>query len=167
MITANQIKTGINQGVIQFDIDPNMGSGTVCRIGDSWFYFGGETAESLNPQEYLNNIPMEDIVQEIWETLDDFSKSGECFIDEYHYYESILQTETTDTEYDRGYRKALEDINTPMQIIARQWNPSQCPRCRRDFSEFEPCDDGYYNRVVTMPRCPFCGQLLDWGKVTD
>ena len=36
-----------------FITDPNMGYGTVCKIGDYWFYFGGITAEEMEPDEYV------------------------------------------------------------------------------------------------------------------
>lgn len=69
------------------------------------------------------------------------------------------------TEYERGYHRALEDINHPMRVVTEKWNPSSCPRCGEGFQEYEPCDDGYYKRAVTMDRCPFCGQKLDWSAV--
>lgn len=69
------------------------------------------------------------------------------------------------TDYERGYRQALEDINRPMCVVAEKWNPSECPRCEHSFSDYEPCDDGYYIRAITLDRCPFCGQKLDWSVV--
>lgn len=66
-----------------------MESGTICRIGDGWFYFGGLTAEEMNPDEYLANVPMEDIAREIYETLNEFSHDEELR-DEYEYYKSVL-----------------------------------------------------------------------------
>lgn len=64
------------------------------------------------------------------------------------------------TEYERGYQRALEDINRPMAVVAEKWDPSECPRCGESFSNYEPCDDGYYTRATNMDRCPFCGQRL-------
>lgn len=66
--------------------------------------------------------------------------------------------------YIRGYQKALEDINDPMLVILKRWNPSECPRCHRDFSEFEECEDGCYNRATNRDRCPYCGQKLKWEE---
>ena len=54
------------------------------------------------------------------------------------------------------------DFNTPMKMIEEKWNPSKCPRCYSDFSEYEECDDGYYNRAVGFERCPYCGQKISW-----
>ena len=34
---------GYGKGLIKLINSPN-GDGIVCRIGDNWFYFGGETA---------------------------------------------------------------------------------------------------------------------------
>ena len=89
MITKEMIRLGIKERLITFEIDPNMEAGTVCRIGDSWFYFGGQTAEEMNPDEFLKNVPDGDIIQEIYDVLNEFSKYDETK-DEYDYYESIL-----------------------------------------------------------------------------
>lgn len=89
MITEKLIRDGIRAKLVEFVVDPNMESGTVCRIGDSWFYFGGLTAEELSPEEYIANVPMEDIVREIYETLDAFNGDEELQ-DEYDYYEAVL-----------------------------------------------------------------------------
>lgn len=53
MITKEKISAGLKERLVTLEVDPNMGSGTVCRIGDWWFYFGGETAEEMNPDEFL------------------------------------------------------------------------------------------------------------------
>ena len=68
-------------------------------------------------------------------------------------------------QYEKGYQRALEDINRPMCVVAGRWNPSSCPRCDEDFSDYETCDDGYYHRPMSMSRCPFCGQKLNWDVV--
>lgn len=52
-ITLQMIADGIQDDKVTFITDPNMGSGTVCKIGDLWFYFGGLEAEEQNPAEYL------------------------------------------------------------------------------------------------------------------
>lgn len=67
-----------------------MGSGTVCSIGDNWFYFGGLTAEELSPEEYLKEVPKQDIVDEIFTVLEDFKKYEAEFGDEYRYYDAVL-----------------------------------------------------------------------------
>lgn len=95
MITARQIEAGLKRGVFRLITDPNMEMGTVCAIGDNWFYFGGETAEKLSPDEYIREIPIEDIVQEILDTLSDF-QDDEGLSDEYRYYESILNEQIGD-----------------------------------------------------------------------
>lgn len=64
--------------------------------------------------------------------------------------------------YRKGYEQALRDINTPQKVIQEDWNPSKCPRCRESFDDYEPCDDGYYQRVYGLERCPYCGQKLEW-----
>lgn len=94
MISAKQIREGIDNGVVRFIVDPNMQSGTVCTIGDSWFYFGGETAEAETPKDYLEHVPVEDIVGEIMDVLNDFYAHSDTFGDEYRYYEAILREQS-------------------------------------------------------------------------
>lgn len=88
MITKEMIKQGIDQGVIKFIIDPNIDEGTVCRIGEGWFYFGGVTAEGMNPEEYLKEVSVNDIVDEIYRVLKD--NSGRMLKSERKYYEAYL-----------------------------------------------------------------------------
>lgn len=61
-----------------------------------------------------------------------------------------------------GYNRALDEINQPRLVIQEDWCPSMCPRCGKDFSDFEPCNDGYYSRCVSLDRCPYCGQKIKW-----
>jgi len=84
------VRDGFRRGHIRLVVDPNMDHGTVCQIGDHWFYFGGETAEGMQPEEYLQAVPAKDIVDEVFEALDDFRLSGEELEDEYAYYEEYL-----------------------------------------------------------------------------
>lgn len=89
MITKAMIRDGIKEHLITFEIDPNMESGTVCCIGDSWFYFGGQTAEEMNPEEFVAAVPIDDIINEIFDVLDDFRRDEELQ-DEYNYYDAVL-----------------------------------------------------------------------------
>lgn len=89
MITKEKIRSGIREHLVSFCVDPNMESGTVCQIGDCWFYFGGITAAEMNPNEFVANVPVEDIVDEVFETLEDF-RGDEELKDEYDYYDAVL-----------------------------------------------------------------------------
>lgn len=88
MITKKMIKDGIENGTVKFVVDPNMEHGTVCQIGLSWFYFGGLTAEEMDPDDYRKAVPEDDIVQDIYDVLQDFLTSE---TDEYRFYEAMLQ----------------------------------------------------------------------------
>ena len=90
MITYEMIKEGFKAGIVQYVTDPNMGRGTVCKIGQCWFYFGGLTAEEESPESYLRNVPIEDVLRDVFIALNSFINSGECFEDEYSYYEYVL-----------------------------------------------------------------------------
>lgn len=89
MITKQMVENAYDDGVIELDISPN-GDGTVCRIGEYWFYFGGMTAEDYaDPREYERDITKETIIEEIFETLDDSLRWDSE--DEYWYYYRYLK----------------------------------------------------------------------------
>lgn len=89
-ISESMICCGITKGIVSFITDPNLESGTVCKIGDNWFYFGGFTAEEMSPEEYVRAIPKDDIVSEIASTLNDFMEHEEL-MDEQKYYNAVLR----------------------------------------------------------------------------
>lgn len=97
-ITKDMIISGIKAKLVTFELDPNRvcpGIGTVCKIGDDWFYFGGVTAEESSPMDYAKNVPMEEIVDEIFSTLESYRINGridgdEDLKDAYFYYWKIL-----------------------------------------------------------------------------
>ena len=82
-ITLKQVENGFRSGVVRLTTGP-MEEGTVWQIGEHWFYFGGMTAEEESPDEYRRNVPEEDIIREIFDTLESIRKSD--FTDEYLYY---------------------------------------------------------------------------------
>lgn len=63
------IRNGIASGYVKFIVDPNMEAGTVCSIGDYWFYFGGETADAQSPEEYISNTPTEEVIKNVCNAL--------------------------------------------------------------------------------------------------
>lgn len=89
MITKEMVRDGIHNGSIHFVKDPNMEHGTVCQIGDDWFYFGCLKAEELDPDEYVESMPEDDVVGLVFNTLEEFREDG-AFDDEYAYYEAYL-----------------------------------------------------------------------------
>lgn len=104
-ITPGLIKQGIKQGLVRFIKDPNAESGTVCAIGEHWFYFGGQTAEELAPETYLEAVGIHDTIQEIVETLDDFKAAGGSMADEYAYYDHFLRENLNLASPNRRNRK--------------------------------------------------------------
>lgn len=95
-ITKAMIRDGIENKIVKFDIDPNMGAGTICKIGENWFYFGGITAEESDPEEYVAAVPTETIVDEIYDVLEDFKVLPE-YHDEYRYYYYYLKEQLNTT----------------------------------------------------------------------
>ena len=61
-----------------------------------------------------------------------------------------------------GWDAAIKQLNSPVKPIIKDYYPSECPTCKEDFSDYEPCNDGYYKRAYTLERCPYCGQKLIW-----
>lgn len=97
-ITESMLQKAYDTGVLKIcslsDIDSNQATnntGTIAVIGDNWFWFGGETAEELTPDEYIANVGVEDTLREVLETLNGFQNDPcEELNDEYAYYEAIL-----------------------------------------------------------------------------
>lgn len=88
MITKDLVARAYRQGKIILKINPDEESGTVAAIGDYWFYFDGFTADDMSPEEYKNNVPENDIINKIWDVLDEFRTENPG---EYAYYESVLR----------------------------------------------------------------------------
>lgn len=84
-ITKKMIKEGLLSGVIEIINSPHD-DGAVCSIGEYWFYFGGFTAEQESAESYLRNVPLKDIVDEIYTVLEDFRIEADCYKYEYDYY---------------------------------------------------------------------------------
>ena len=84
-ITKKQIEKGIEQGVVRIEDRP--GDGTVCCIGDYWFWFDAD-AEEMAPDECLNDANRENTIAKIAEALEGFRVDGNE--DEYLYYVCIL-----------------------------------------------------------------------------
>ena len=70
-ITRQMIERAYEERLMRI-IDSPHDDGAACKIGEYWFYFGGETAEEMTASEYVANVPKEDIINEIKTTLDDF-----------------------------------------------------------------------------------------------
>ena len=89
MITQHMILEGYRNGIVRLIDSPNR-DGTVCQIGDEWFYFGGEAAEGVTPEEYKKAVPEDGIVDEIYFVLKDFLSSGGEFLESYEKCERVL-----------------------------------------------------------------------------
>lgn len=92
MITKAMIEKGLEKGVVKLITDPNLESGTVCKIGDYWFYFAKQNCESLDPEHFFSSVPQKTAVNWILETLNEFQKDPDDYETEYHYYECILKS---------------------------------------------------------------------------
>lgn len=108
IITVNTIAKGLRSGLISLVKNPQQEIGTVCQIGEYWFYFGGETAEEYDPKEFQDNVPFDDIVSEIYDTLMAFKEESPINT-EYFYYLAVLEI--------KGYTQQKNLIVTIQHII--------------------------------------------------
>lgn len=96
MINLIELERGLSNGVVRLVPSPN-GDGkrdTVCRIGDGWFYFGGQEAEVSTPEEYLHNVGRRATLEHIYNALNDidgYAGLQSSDPEEYAYYESVLK----------------------------------------------------------------------------
>lgn len=112
MITKNMIRDGINEDLIRFIPDPESATGTVCEIGSNWFHFGNYIAENELPEEFLYYEDKDEIVDDIWETLNGFREDESC-AETYGYYESYIKG----------------GLNRKIQVSRNQNKLKHCPHC--------------------------------------
>ena len=102
-ITTQEVQAGFDSGLIHL-IDatgaPYFGDGVACEIGygfvSNWFYFAGHEGEDMTAAEYLQNIPMETIVDEIVCVLDEFQNGDEIDHDEWLFYRYLIDEHKED-----------------------------------------------------------------------
>lgn len=90
MITKKSILYGMAKRIVNIVPSPIDSEGLVCKIGETWFYFGGHTAEEYSdPEKYLHDMDIWEIVEDVYRVLCDY-RCDEAYSEEYAYYESIL-----------------------------------------------------------------------------
>ncbi len=87
-ITLQDVEHGYKNGTVKL-IDSPYGDGTVCKIGEHWFYFGGAAAGACSVEEFKKYICEDWIIRQVFEALEDM-RYDPTFEDEYAYYQSIL-----------------------------------------------------------------------------
>lgn len=107
MITEDMVREGIRNGSVRFVKDPNMEHGTVCQIGEDWFYFGCLKAEELNPDEYITEMPEDDVAALVFDALEQIRNDG-AFDDEYAYYEAYLTERRVTSNMDTLQKRDAE-----------------------------------------------------------
>ena len=89
MKLKDMIFKGLYDGTVAIISNPNDDY-IACQIGDNWFYFIGSEYEDLTPDEVYESFTKEDLTNMIYNTLESF-KNDDDFIDEFDYYQSILE----------------------------------------------------------------------------
>ena len=84
MITKDMIRCGIENGIISI-CDDSLWSSCGCKIGGYWFCFD---VTDLSTNEYLKYHSMNEIIDNIFDTLEDFRVDE---WDEYKYYLLLLK----------------------------------------------------------------------------
>ena len=107
MITKDMVLEGIHNGSVRFVRDPNMEHGTVCQIGEDWFYFGCLKAEELDPDEYITEMPEDDVAALVFDALEQIRDDG-AFDDEYAYYEAYLTERSATSNMDTLQKRDTE-----------------------------------------------------------
>lgn len=112
MITRSMVKAAYKKNVFKLVTDDKFG--IVCECGKKTFFIGGEEIEYYeNPEDYIRDIPEEDIIDDIFDTLCDHIGDGIPML-EYAYYESVLcengikEIQYPDFDIIFGKAKALE-----------------------------------------------------------
>ena len=96
MIKYGDLLAGYEKGVVRFIPSPD-GDGkrdTVCKIGDGWFYFGGQEAEVSTPGELLENVGKRFLLEYVYNALNDVGGLAGLHSsdpEEYAYYEAVLE----------------------------------------------------------------------------
>ncbi len=90
MITFAMVEAGYKCAypVIRLVLSPNKDN-VYCEIGKSKFLFGGMAAHGVTPEAYKQYVPEDEIIREIYDTLETFRKAPE-WAETYAYYESVL-----------------------------------------------------------------------------
>lgn len=118
MISKTTIKNGIAYGSIRFIKCPD-GDGTVCKIGEHWFYFDG-SAEDMCPAEYIAAHSLEELTAKVYKGL--VALILEVNSDEYAYYEAFLNGKKS--LFKETPQKLLDDIG--MEESARLFSYPLC-----------------------------------------
>lgn len=109
LITEEMIETGYNLGIVRL-VECSDINGVACQIGDYWFYFDDNTADDITVAKYIEKISKTDIINMIFELLEDFRKQ-EHTIDEYNYYAAILTEQLTPSTIDGIYEARATNTN--------------------------------------------------------
>ena len=113
-ISKAVIRKGIALGLVALVTDPNAESGTVCKIGDNWFYFGGLTAEEMAPEDYLAAVGVPGVTDEIYDVLKEFETE---FPDEHEYYRLYLEEHGVHDPDDTLRKRLLSHVGHHVVIV--------------------------------------------------
>lgn len=100
-ITAREVKAGFESGLIHLiNAERYGGDGVACEIGygfvSNWFYFAGQEGESMTASEYLRDIPMETIIDEVTRVLVEFQDGDAADHDEWLFYRYMIDENKED-----------------------------------------------------------------------
>ena len=88
-ITKNMVADGYKQSLIRLVTEDGNNENTVgvaCGIGEYWFYLGLEEADTSTLKEFTTNNTEEQIIDYIYNVLEDMRNNPDMYDTEYKYY---------------------------------------------------------------------------------
>lgn len=89
MITREMVEQAYEEDIIKLIDSPND-DGTVCEIGDHWFYFDMIHGEDFFSVSYKENFTTGYILDRIYDALESMRLCPDDYSSEYAYYESYI-----------------------------------------------------------------------------
>lgn len=90
MITRKMLKQAYEADIVELINSPN-GDGTVCRIGEDWFYFDSDHGGNYLAADYEKEFDTEFTLAKIYERLEEMRENPDLFSNEYDYCESYIR----------------------------------------------------------------------------
>ena len=143
-ISKALIRIGLGTGKIE--IIDHLKFGTVCLIGESWFYFAGMQGETENAEAIIENTPTEVLVDEIYSAINETDEE-DC-----KYYLSVLCPE---------YQVKDSDIEGYPTYISGDYVISPCRNIFNKKISYWISKKGYMKACYAFTACTVSDTALD------
>ena len=148
MITAEMIRTGLDNGVVKL-IDITRDKEPACKIGELWFYYASDVASGMTSKQFLADTGMDEVIRRILEALDGLKNDAGATA-EYLYYETLLRKVSTENPNPPTFTGVItETLRREIPIVARDM-----AEARQRLEEL------YYNGDVVLVADDFLKSTL-------